>query len=67
MSNVVPASPAIESTHPPAIALREVWPWALFVASVLVVALFVVGSFQGSGWLHEFAHDGRHLLSFPCH
>jgi len=24
-------------------------------------------SIVGGHWIHEFAHDGRHLLGFPCH
>jgi hypothetical protein len=24
-------------------------------------------SLLGGTWVHEFAHDGRHLLGFPCH
>jgi hypothetical protein len=54
------------------IPLREVFPWALFGA-LLLLALYLVGSEQGatslfSGmYVHEFLHDGRHLLGFPCH
>jgi hypothetical protein len=58
--------------HPPAIALGELWPWALF-GSVLIALVFFVGVEEGavslnSGtFVHEFVHDGRHLLGFPCH
>ncbi len=55
------------TTFAPAISLRELWPWLVFAASLLMVVLYMVGSFQGSMWLHEFVHDGRHLLGFPCH
>ncbi len=55
------------ATYAPSISLRELWPWVVFVASLLVVMLYFVGSFQGLAWLHEFVHDGRHLLGFPCH
>lgn len=54
------------------IPLREVYPWALFGA-LLLFALYFVGSEQGATALfpgmsvHEFLHDGRHLLGFPCH
>jgi cobalt transporter subunit CbtB len=58
---------------PPPISLRELWPWCLFGAALLLVLLFIVGV-EGSAisigpgeWIHEFAHDGRHLLAFPCH
>ena len=32
------------------------------------VLIFVVGFAQGSGgFLHNAAHDTRHVASFPCH
>jgi hypothetical protein len=40
---------------------------------VLLVLYYLVGAEQGATsalpgtWLHEFVHDGRHLLAFPCH
>lgn len=30
-----------------------------------LIALVAVG-FAPGGALHEFVHDGRHLLAFPC-
>ncbi len=68
MSTVAPAPKAVAGAiHPPAIAIRELWPWLLLGAALFAVALYLVGSFQGSPWLHELLHDGRHLLGFPCH
>lgn len=68
MSHIAPAAPALaDATYPAAISFRDLWPWALFAAALLLVLLYFVGSFQGSAWLHEFVHDGRHLLGFPCH
>jgi putative cobalt transporter subunit CbtB len=64
----VPAARAL----PPPIPLREVLPWAAFAGVVLLTLLYLVGldqgatSFSGS-MIHEFLHDGRHLLGFPCH
>lgn len=57
----------------PVIPIRELLPWVLFAGAVLFVLYYLVGVEQGatsvlSGtWLHEFVHDGRHLLAFPCH
>jgi hypothetical protein len=57
----------------PAIPIREVLPWATFAGLVLLLALYFVGAEQGATSLiqghavHEFVHDGRHLLGFPCH
>jgi hypothetical protein len=73
MSDVIASSPARpEVIHPPAISLREVAPWALFGLALLTL-LFFVGVDQGAtsvapgNLIHEFVHDGRHLLGFPCH
>jgi len=51
--------------HPPAISLREAWPWTLFAGALLLLA-YLVGFGEGAA-LHEWTHDGRHLLGFPCH
>ena len=58
---------------PAPLPLREVLPWAAFIGVLAVVTLYFVGVEQGatslfSGtFVHEFVHDGRHLLGFPCH
>ncbi len=67
MSNLSASSTLSEVGHPPAISLPELWPWMLFAASILLFAIYVTGSYQSSATLHEFFHDGRHLLGFPCH
>jgi hypothetical protein len=73
MSEVVVSRPQPgAAVHPPAISLREIWPWGLFGLALLSLVYFV-GADQGatsifSGTvIHEFVHDGRHLLGFPCH
>lgn len=58
---------------PSPIPLREIVPWIIFAGFLMLLALYFVGTEQGamslfSGqFVHEFVHDGRHLLSFPCH
>jgi hypothetical protein len=55
------------------------WIWPLMVL-LLLLLLFVLLSASGdllapllgqaaqvTNYAHEFAHDGRHLLSIPCH
>ncbi|WP_456026205.1 CbtB domain-containing protein [Pseudomonas capeferrum] len=48
-------------------------PWAIFGGLLLLLALYFVGAEQGATavfkgmYVHEFVHDGRHLLGFPCH
>ena len=55
------------------IPLRQILPWAAFGVVLAVVLLYFVGAEQGITSLvsgeavHEFVHDGRHLLGFPCH
>jgi cobalt transporter subunit CbtB len=60
------------SVHPPAVSLRETAPWALFGFALLLL-LYFVGVDEGAvsivpgDVIHEWVHDGRHLLGFPCH
>lgn len=70
-------SQAISSPAPvlavPAIPVKEIAPWALFLTLLAVIALYFVNAEQGAFSLfagtniHEWVHDGRHLLGFPCH
>jgi Probable cobalt transporter subunit (CbtB) len=59
--------------HEVAIPFRELLPWAIFAGLLCLLALYFVGAEQGATALfsgtdiHEFVHDGRHLLGFPCH
>lgn len=57
---------AVPQSEPIALPLRELAPYAAFAGIMLLVLLYFVGAAQGST-LHEFVHDGRHLLGFPCH
>ena len=66
--------PAAVSTPAPApIPLRDLLPWAVFAAVLALVLLYFVGAEEGAtsvvsgSFVHEFVHDGRHLLGFPCH
>lgn len=58
---------------PAPIPLRRVLPWAVFALLLAAVAFYFVGAEQGAtalfsgNYVHEFTHDGRHLLGFPCH
>lgn len=58
---------------PTPISPQELLPWAVFVGLLLLMTLYFVGAEQGATSLiqgdavHEFVHDGRHLLGFPCH
>jgi len=61
-----------EPIHPPAIAVREIWPWSLLALALGLLIYFVgvdegAASLFGGNFVHEWVHDGRHLLGFPCH
>lgn len=56
-----------------AIPVRELLPWAVSGAFFALFAIYFVGVEEGASalihgtYVHEFVHDGRHLLGFPCH
>ena len=54
--------------------------WVLPVAAICLLAIYIVGYDEGTllyaflgessmkfNFIHEFVHDGRHLLGFACH
>ncbi len=62
------------------ISLGEMPLWSWLVLALLLAVLFALLSASGAllaplfgqtaevaDYLHEFAHDGRHLLAVPCH
>jgi hypothetical protein len=68
---------AIESqptTAPvPVASPGELLPYAVFAGVILLLLLYFVGAEEGAASVvsgtsvHEFVHDARHLLGFPCH
>lgn len=72
MSNVS-AAPATGAPSVPTIPLAQLAPWALFFGLLGTLVLFFIGAEQGAVSLlsgtgvHEWVHDGRHLLGYPCH
>ena len=61
------------ANEPTAIPLHELLPWIIFGGLTMLLAIYFVGAEQGATslvrgmYVHEFVHDGRHLLGFPCH
>lgn len=57
----------------PSIPLRELAPWAILFGLIALLALFFITANQGAvsipagNAVHEWVHDGRHLMGFPCH
>lgn len=68
VTSAVPAAPAL-----PSVPLRELAPWTALFGLLAVLVLFFISADQGaisivSGTaIHEWVHDGRHLLGYPCH
>lgn len=68
------ASPGIDADLDAiTVPIADLAPWAIFAVLLATVALYFVGTEQGALTLlsgdvvHEWVHDGRHLLGFPCH
>jgi len=67
------ATTSDELVQPVAIPLRDVLPWAIFGGLLMFMMIYFVSAEQGAlsifsgSYIHEFVHDGRHLLAFPCH
>ncbi|GBQ51379.1 hypothetical protein AA15973_2388 [Komagataeibacter sucrofermentans DSM 15973] len=57
---------------PAPIPVREIVPWLVF-GLLMLLALYFVGAEEGATsiipgmYVHEWVHDSRHLLGFPCH
>ncbi len=73
MSQAAAASIPVPTLAIPVIPVRQILPWAMFVGLLALIALYFVSPepgafavFAGTG-IHEWVHDGRHLLGFPCH
>ena len=71
MSEVTQTAPAAIAAPP--FSLGQVLPWLIFAGMLALVALYFISAEQGVASLfsgtavHEWVHDGRHLLGFPCH
>ena len=55
------------------IPLSEALPWVIFAGLIMLLGVYFVGAEEGATsiikgmYVHEFVHDSRHLLGFPCH
>jgi hypothetical protein len=65
--------PFAPTARPTAIPVRDMLPWMVLAGLALLLAIYFVGAEEGATslipgmYVHEFVHDGRHLLGFPCH
>jgi len=66
-------TPFAPTARPTAIPVGDMLPWVVLGGLVLLLAIYFVGAEEGATslipgmYVHEFVHDGRHLLGFPCH
>ena len=66
--SVKSSAPAIE------LSAAKAALWLSLTALLALMVLYFVGLDQGATsvfgqntYIHEFVHDARHLLGFPCH
>lgn len=57
-----------------ALPVSQTLPWLISAVFVGLVLYYFVGIDQGAVsvfgdnmYIHEFVHDARHFLGFPCH
>jgi hypothetical protein len=73
MSDVALQRSRTTAAPAPIASPAELLPYVLFAGVIMVVLLYFVGAEEGAAsvfsgtFVHEFVHDGRHLLGFPCH
>ncbi len=69
----VSAAPVAGAPSVPPIPFGQLAPWALFFGLLGLLVIFFVSADQGAisvpagTAIHEWVHDGRHLLGYPCH
>lgn len=71
--NATAAAATMAATETQTISIGQILPWAFLAAVVAALSYYFIGTEQGATALfagadiHEFVHDARHLLGFPCH
>jgi cobalt transporter subunit CbtB len=65
---------SVTTTHAGNLSAAKAAAWLALTGLLSLVVLYVVGFDQGATsvlgdnmYIHEFMHDARHLLGFPCH
>ena len=67
-------NPPVPAATPVAISLSKARLWLFGTAILALAVYYFVGVDQGAvsvfgsdTHVHEFVHDARHFLGFPCH
>jgi hypothetical protein len=69
----IAAKPGTDTAPAPVVSAGELLPWVAFAGLLLMLLVYFVGGEEGAlsivngTVVHEFVHDARHLLGFPCH
>lgn len=71
MSSISPTRPA---ATPVVLPVTKAGLWLVGTAVLALIAYYFIGVDQGAVsvfgkdmHIHEFVHDARHFLGFPCH
>lgn len=74
MSNTAtPALTGTEAATPVVVAVPKSMAWLFGTTVVGMLAYYFIGVDQGAtsvfagAYVHEFVHDARHFIGFPCH
>jgi hypothetical protein len=73
MSEVAVQRSTTTTAPAPIASPGELLPYVVFAGVILMILIYFVGAEEGAAsvfsgtFVHEFVHDGRHLLGFPCH
>ncbi|MFC4950246.1 CbtB domain-containing protein [Pseudonocardia sp. GCM10023141] len=64
----------VTQARPVAIPVSETMPWLIGALAIGLLLYYFIGIDEGatsvfgnSMVVHEFVHDARHFLGFPCH
>jgi Probable cobalt transporter subunit (CbtB) len=66
-------TPTLPRVALPTISLRQLAPFLILAGLIAMMAIYFVSAEEGATsligghYIHEFVHDARHLLGFPCH
>jgi hypothetical protein len=64
---------AAPAAQVPVVPLLQLGTWVVFFGLLAMLAIFFVSADQGAislpagNAVHEWVHDARHLLGYPCH
>ncbi|WP_443609513.1 CbtB domain-containing protein [Actinacidiphila acididurans] len=73
-SSSVPGAAPTSTTTPVVMPVTKALAWLVGTAIVALAVYYFIGVDQGAYsvfgkdmHVHEFVHDARHFLGFPCH